>query len=133
MRITRYRNGVSGLDRVSAPPDMHVPHHQRSRREFCTPRLNVAFCILEECTRIDTTILVIRSQWHDLLGVSTAPVASTIILSLRLLGLLMQRQPTVELARTFEGSAVLGLAIMLPYGVLMFIATAVRCFANNSF
>jgi hypothetical protein len=55
------------------------------------------------------------------------------ILSLRLLGLLMPHQPIPELAGALGRYAGLGLAIMLPSGVLMFIATAVRCYGNTSF
>jgi hypothetical protein len=60
-------------------------------------------------------------------------LGTILILSLRLLGLLMPRAPAAELARTFERYAALGLAIMVPSGVLMFIATAVRCYSNTSF
>jgi hypothetical protein len=55
------------------------------------------------------------------------------ILSLRLLGLLMPRQPIAELAGALGRYTALGLAIMLPSGLLMFIATAVRCYGNTSF
>ena len=55
------------------------------------------------------------------------------ILSLRLLGLLMPRQPIPELAGALGRYTALGLAIMLPSGMLMFVATAVRCYGNTSF
>jgi hypothetical protein len=55
------------------------------------------------------------------------------ILSLRLLGVLMPRQPTPELARALARYTTWGLAIMLPSGLLMFIATAIRCYGNTSF
>jgi hypothetical protein len=55
------------------------------------------------------------------------------ILSLRLLGVLMPHQPAPQLARALGRYTALGLAIMLPSGVLMFIATAVRCYGNTSF
>ena len=60
-------------------------------------------------------------------------LGTVLILSLRLLGLLMPRQPVPELAGAIGGYASLGLAIMLPSGGLMFIATAVRCYGNTSF
>jgi hypothetical protein len=53
------------------------------------------------------------------------------ILSLRLLGLLMPHQPISELAGALGRYSALGLAIMLPSGVLMFIATAVRCYGTH--
>lgn len=55
------------------------------------------------------------------------------VLSLRLLGLLMPHQPIPELAVALDRYTAMGLAIMLPSGVLMFIATAVRCYGNTSF
>jgi hypothetical protein len=60
-------------------------------------------------------------------------LGTILILSLRLLGLLMPHQPIPELARALRRYTALGLAIMLPSGVLMFIATAVRCYGNTSF
>ncbi len=55
------------------------------------------------------------------------------ILSLRLLGVLMPSQPIAELGAALDRYTTLGLAIMLPSGVLMFVATAVRCYGNTSF
>jgi hypothetical protein len=55
------------------------------------------------------------------------------ILSLRLLGLLMPHQPIPELAGALGRYSAGGLAIMLPSGALMFMATAVRCYGNTSF
>ena len=60
-------------------------------------------------------------------------LGTILILSLRLLGILMPHQPTPDLARALGRYTALGLAIMLPSGVLMFIATAVRCYGNTSF
>ena len=60
-------------------------------------------------------------------------LGTILILSLRLLGLLMPHQPIPELAGALGRYAGVGLAIMLPSGVLMFIATAVRCYGNTSF
>lgn len=60
-------------------------------------------------------------------------LGTVLILSLRLLGLLMPHQPVPELARALGRYTALGLAIMLPSGALMFIATAVRCYGNTSF
>ena len=60
-------------------------------------------------------------------------LGTILILSFRLLGLLMPHQPTPDLARALGRYTALGLAIMLPSGVLMFIATAVRCYGNTSF
>jgi hypothetical protein len=60
-------------------------------------------------------------------------LGTILILSLRLLGLLMPYQPVSELARALGRYTALGLAIMLPSGVLMFIATAVKCYGNTSF
>jgi hypothetical protein len=55
------------------------------------------------------------------------------ILSLRLLGVLMPGQPIAGLGAALDRYATLGLAIMLPTGALMFVATAVRCYGNTSF
>jgi len=60
-------------------------------------------------------------------------LGTVLILSLRLLGLLMPHQPIPELARALRRYTALGLAIMLPSGVLMFVATAIRCYGNTSF
>ena len=60
-------------------------------------------------------------------------LGTVLILSLRLLGLLMPHQPVPELARALGRYTALGLGIMLPSGVLMFVATAVRCYGNTSF
>jgi len=60
-------------------------------------------------------------------------LGTILILSLRLLGLLMPRQPIPDLAAALGRYAALGLGIMLPSGVLMFVATAVRCYGNTSF
>lgn len=60
-------------------------------------------------------------------------LGTILILSLRLLRLLMPRQPIQDLARALGRYTALGLAIMLPSGALMFIATAVRCYGNTSF
>jgi hypothetical protein len=60
-------------------------------------------------------------------------LGTVLILSLRLLGLLMPHQPIPELARALGRYTTLGLGIMLPSGVLMFVATAVRCYGNTSF
>jgi hypothetical protein len=45
----------------------------------------------------------------------------------------MTRQPVAELASALSCYTTLGLAILLPSGVLMFMATAVRCYGNTSF
>jgi hypothetical protein len=58
---------------------------------------------------------------------------TVLILSLRLLGLLMPHLPVPELARALGRYTFLGLGIMLPSGVLMFVAPAVRCYGNTSF
>lgn len=55
------------------------------------------------------------------------------ILSLRLLGLLMPGQRISELGAALDRYTTIGFAIMLPSGVLMFIATAIRCYGNTSF
>jgi hypothetical protein len=60
-------------------------------------------------------------------------LGTVLILSLRLLGLLMPHQPVPDLARALRRYTTLGLGIMLPSGVLMFVATAVRCYSNTSF
>jgi hypothetical protein len=60
-------------------------------------------------------------------------LGTILILSLRLLGLLMPHLPTPELAHALGRYTALGFAIMLPSGVLMFMATAVRCYGNTSF
>jgi len=60
-------------------------------------------------------------------------LGTVLILSLRLLGVLMPLQPVPELARALGRYTALGLWIMLPSGVLMFVATAVRCYGNTYF
>lgn len=60
-------------------------------------------------------------------------MGTTVLLSLRLLGVMMPRQPVAELAHELASYATGGLLIMLASGALMFIATAVRCYSNASF
>jgi hypothetical protein len=60
-------------------------------------------------------------------------LGTTVILSLRLLGVIMARQPVPELARELANYTASGLALMLSSGVLMFVATAVRNYSNTSF
>src|ERR1700722_2139687 len=47
MRIAGDCNCVSCFDRVSGPTDIHLLHHQRSRREFRTPVLDVPVSVLD--------------------------------------------------------------------------------------
>ena len=60
-------------------------------------------------------------------------LGTIIILSLRLLGVMMVRQPVPELARDLAAYQTSGLTLMLATGVLMFVATAVRNYSNTSF
>ena len=60
-------------------------------------------------------------------------LGTIVILSLRLLGVIMARQPVPELARELANYSTSGLALMLSSGVLMFVATAVRNYSNTSF
>jgi len=60
-------------------------------------------------------------------------LGTIVILSLRLLGVMMTRQPVAELARDLAGYNNWGLALMLISGALMFVATAVRNYSNTSF
>ena len=60
-------------------------------------------------------------------------LGTTVILSLRLLGVIMAQQPVPELARELANYTAAGLALMVSSGVLMFVATAVRNYGNTSF
>lgn len=60
-------------------------------------------------------------------------LGTIIMLSLRLLGLAMVRQPVPELAGELAMYNAAGLALMLSSGALMFVATAVRNYGNTSF
>ena len=60
-------------------------------------------------------------------------LGTIVILSLRLLGVMMVRQPVPELAADLGLYNACGLALMLTSGVLMFVATAVRNYSNTSF
>ncbi len=60
-------------------------------------------------------------------------LGTTVILCLRLLGVMMAKQPVPELARELAKYTASGLALMLTSGALMFVATAVRNYSNTSF
>lgn len=60
-------------------------------------------------------------------------LGTTVILCLRLLGVIMAKQPVPELARELANYTASGLALMLSSGALMFVATAVRNYGNTSF
>jgi hypothetical protein len=60
-------------------------------------------------------------------------LGTTVILCLRLLGVIMAKQPVPELAGELANYTASGLALMLSSGALMFVATAVRNYGNTSF
>ena len=60
-------------------------------------------------------------------------LGTTLILCLRLLGVVMAKQPVAELAEELANYTASGLALMLSSGALMFVATAVRNYSNTSF
>ena len=60
-------------------------------------------------------------------------LGTTLILCLRLLGVIMAKQSVPELAGELAKYTASGLALMLSSGALMFVATAVRNYGNTSF
>ena len=60
-------------------------------------------------------------------------LGTLLLLCLRLLGVILARQPVAELAGDLAPYTLSGLSLMLTTGVLMFVATAVRCYGNTSF
>lgn len=60
-------------------------------------------------------------------------LGTIVILSLHMLGVVMPGQRISELGAALDRYTTIGLAVMLPSGALMFIATAIRCYGNTSF
>jgi len=63
----------------------------------------------------------------------TLLLGTIVILSLRLMGAILKKQPIAELAGELLPYQTTGLILMIITGSLMFIATAVRCYGNTSF
>jgi len=63
----------------------------------------------------------------------TLLLGTIVILSLRLMGAILKKQPVAELAGELLPYQTTGLVLMVLSGILMFIATAVRCYGNTSF
>ena len=63
----------------------------------------------------------------------TLLLGSILVESLHLIGFLLPRQPTSELAMELSPYQHWGLALMLVSGAFMFVATAIRCYGNTSF
>ena len=63
----------------------------------------------------------------------TLLLGTTVLLCLRVLGLLMKRQPVAEFSRELSPYTYWGLSLMVVSGLTMFVATAVRCYGNTSF
>ena len=63
----------------------------------------------------------------------TLLLGTMLLLSLRLMGVIFQRQPVAELAADLAPYQDTGLILMAVTGPLMFVATAVRCYGNTSF
>lgn len=63
----------------------------------------------------------------------TILLGTTIILSLRLFGVMFQHQPFVELACNLRPWNLWSLGVMLVTGSLLFSSEAVKCYGNDSF
>jgi len=63
----------------------------------------------------------------------TLLLGTIVLLSLRLLGAMLKKQPVAELAADLLPYQSWGLGLMGFSGIFMFIATAVRCYGNTSF
>jgi len=63
----------------------------------------------------------------------TVLLGTTIVLSLRQLGVMFRGQPFAELASSLRAWNLGSLAVMLFTGVLLFTSEAVKCYGNDSF
>jgi hypothetical protein len=63
----------------------------------------------------------------------TLLLGTMVVLCLRLMGAIFKKQPVAELAGELGPYQITGLCLMLATGLLMFVATAVRCYGNTSF
>lgn len=63
----------------------------------------------------------------------TLLLGTLLITCLRLLGVMLRKQPVAELAADLSPYQTAGLWLMLVTGPLMFVATAIRCYGNTSF
>lgn len=63
----------------------------------------------------------------------TILLGTTIVLSLRLFGVMFAEQPFPELARSLTPWNSWSLAVMLFTGFLLFLSEAVKCYGNDSF
>ena len=63
----------------------------------------------------------------------TVLLGTTIVLSLRLFGVMFQRQPFSELAGNLRPWNLWSMAVMLVTGTLLFSSEAVKCYGNDSF
>ncbi|HTA71002.1 MAG TPA: DUF6644 family protein [Bryobacteraceae bacterium] len=63
----------------------------------------------------------------------TVLLGTTIVLSLRLFGVMFQNQPFSELAGNLQPWNLWSMAVMLVTGSLLFSSEAVKCYGNDSF
>jgi hypothetical protein len=63
----------------------------------------------------------------------TLLLGTLVLICLRLMGVMLKRQPVAELAAELGPYQTAGLCLMLVTGPLMFVATAIRCYGNTSF
>jgi len=63
----------------------------------------------------------------------TLLLGTLVLMCLRLMGVMFKKQPVAELASELGPYQSSGLWLMIFTGVLMFVATAVRCYGNTSF
>jgi len=63
----------------------------------------------------------------------TLLLGTTVLVCLRLLGVMMKKQPVADFARELSPFTSWGLFLMIVSGLTMFVATAIRCYGNTSF
>ena len=58
---------------------------------------------------------------------------AVLVLDLRMLGLMLHRQPVAQVARSAQPWLMLSLAVMLPTGVLLFLSESKKCYYSEAF
>jgi hypothetical protein len=58
---------------------------------------------------------------------------AVLVVDMRLLGLGLRRQPVAQLARDAQPWLIGGLMVMLPTGILLFLAEAIKCYYSPAF
>jgi hypothetical protein len=81
--------------------------------------------------RNSQTLFPVIETFH--LFALTILLGTTIVLSLRLFGLMFRSQPFPELAGSLESWNLWSLAVMLFTGALLFSSEALKCYGNDSF